>query len=322
MNAEMVNVLNDDCSTSVMASNVELTNSIEKNNYKFCLNAYLNKRKYKTASDYRNVKLCDASSEIRNGYDQIALLRQQTNDMAAKIDMSSTNWNQEIATMNNEISSTSKRIENIINGRDNIKKAAKRRQQKRNRIQQRKALSKQWKNLQLEKRNESNRLFEQANKNSEEKQRIQKQQQFLSALSNTQQKIAEATKQLSFLDSLQKLHQLREREKTSKRDFTGNFYKPIDGLRTMWSNALERYKIEEIKQRNLFTCRDWPTALFSNQDEPVQREIYSIKKLISNRRLWDEFLTSKTNPWASSIPIGWATAPSNPTENWSQYRIT
>lgn len=334
MNVENPNVLNDHCSTSVMPSNMASTMSIydevktiPTKNYKSCLNAYLNKRKSKNASHYRKVKLCDASSEIRNCYEKIALLRHRANDMAAKIDMSSTNWDQELVALNNEISSTSMQIDKLLSESDDIKKAAKSRQQKRNRIEQRKKQSKHWKNLQLEKRNEKNRLFEeqlkeQANKKSEENQRIEKQQQFQSSLGNIQQKIDEATKQLSFLDSLQKLHQLREREKASKRHSTGNFYKDIDGLRTMWRNALEMYKIEETKQRSQFTCRDWATALFSNQCELVQGEVDTMQKLIANRRLWDEFLTSKDNPWASSVPVGWTIPPSNPTGNWSRYRIT
>lgn len=299
--------------------------------YDLRLNSYLHRKRSSHTPATHKIKktqLSEASREIRQCYDFIEALRQQINTITSKVESPSSDWGQELPGIRAEFDVVSKRINELINRRNDIQESVNARQQKRDRIKLRKASTKQRKQMEMKNRSDKCRTIDEwLKKESEHKQEAQheihEKQQIQNSVADIRQKIDEATKQLSLLKSLQKLHQLREREKTTKHDCSKDFNNEINELISMWTLALDRYKNEENKQRKQFTTQDqgndWLSVHFG-MDASTVKDVDNIEALVWNRRMWDLFLTSKENPWSSNIPIGWITPPSNPTDAWSQYR--
>lgn len=331
--------LNMDCSILIPSqtetnryqmSTIPVAHSI----YKDRLSAYQCKRKSQstrlTAVDHikPKIKLCEATNEIKECYDMIESLRMQTNDMIAKIDLSSFDWSDTVSKINSELGLAGKRVDGLIHNRDDIQTSSRKRQQKRNRIKLGRSLSKHWRQLEVSNRNEKSHTIDEwlekaAENEIQTRQRIRNDECLQRSVRGIGQKIAYATKQLALLESLQMLHVLRERGKSMKHDSNKTFSTDIDELKSMWTVALNTYKAEENKQRESFNTHDplneWCVALFSQNMLPANGDD-KIDQLIAHRRLWDEFGTSKNNNFASSIPIGWIMPPSKPLQTWSVYR--
>lgn len=303
---------------------------VHQDMYRSRLNAYLGRKRPTHTTDTPKdpkIQLSKASREITHCYDMIESLRKQANTIASKTDVPSLDWSQELVGIHAEFETVGNRINKLLSNRDAIEKSVNKRQQKRNRIKYRKTLSKQRKQMETKNRSDKCRAIDEwLKKESEKKQetqhQCQKKQQIQNSVAVIRQQIDDATKQLSTLKSLQKLHQLRERQKATKHESSKEFNEEITQLISMWTIAMEKYKQEETTQRKQFITQDqqndWLTIHFGKDAFPM-KDVDNIEALIWNRRLWDEFLTSNMNPWASNIPIGWITPPSNPSDDWSHY---
>lgn len=273
------------------------------------------------------VKLCEVTSEIRGCYDMIESIRRQTNEMTAKIDSPLFDWKVAESKINAELELATQQIDELVKSRESIQATSKKREQKRNSIKLRKSTVKQWKHLQMEDRKKKShaideRLKRVAENKSVAQRRTQADMCFQGSVRSISDKIVEAAEQLALLESLQTLHILRERNKSSTNVASEAFLTGIEELKSMWNNAIQKYRVEEGKQRDSSTADDplkkWCATLISQNSLPLSAD--KVDELTTNRRLWDAFSTFHDNPFASSIPIGWIMPPSKPLPAWSVYR--
>lgn len=91
----------------------------------------------------------------------------------------------------------------------------------------------------------------------------------------------------------------------------------------MWSYTLEKEMETESKIRNRLKDENsienqWMRVLFGESVSTLKSSDY--ESLIQRRKEWDQYLTSDTNPYGSTIPIGFVIPNTNPTTDWNQYR--
>lgn len=316
-----------------------ITSKPNSNVYKQRLENYLQSRKnpptptnIPTETRQKPLKLGELSMDMSTFYGTIETIKSEIENLSrcvASID--ENQWNNQVLGLQsqlNELSATNQKYQqpNLVNS---AKRAVEQREKKRSNIKKRKAEFDALKKCVRKNREQKHRHIDQwLNKNVEkirENQReMENKQRAEEVLTEVKTLKNDAAKQVQTFDSLTELYRVRNKDKAA--DDSG-FKREIEKLKKKWLDASEKYEAEEKRLRTFLNCSnnldEWQRIVFGNEKT---EDIFSLKKhenglakLIEIRRQWDSFMVPDGNPHGSSVPLGWATPNSNPTNQWAAY---
>lgn len=310
----------------------DLFNSNPYDIYKTRLSTYLTKRNaskqpHAGATSTKHIKLSEVTSELRQSYDLIDALKQETSVNLPKEELQ--NKILELIRKKDELLALVNKYSDPAIQRQ-VRNAIEQRKAKRHRIQLRKAETKEMKEFEAKNRQRKHEQIDQClvtmeQKITEERQRIYAEQRAEQVLADVKQRKAEAEQFLTLFDSLKELHRLRaKKKKDSRSGDLGAFSDEIHKLKKKWKKALKKYNEEEQRLRNFLdentNLNEWRHVLFGIDQNASSGGANKLKNLISVRRMWDDFIVSNENPFGSTIPIGWVMPHAKPSDEWKKYQ--
>lgn len=312
------------------------------NLYKERLENYLSSRKdrlpFHSTNEMRQMplKLSEMTRELSHFYDSVETIKadiQNLSECAPSID--SNQWDiriTELKSQLNELSSTSQKYQENRN-LCQAKRAVEIRLKRRNRIKKRKAevnaLKKcEMKNRELKHQQIDEWLRRNADEIRERRRDDEQKQRAERVLAEVKSCKSDAAKYLSLFDALKELYRIRCRDKATNAMGNIEFNAEMEKLNETWSNALDKYGMEEKRLRTFLDqdsnhWDEWQEIMFGNVKT---EDIFSLKKnenglekLIAIRSQWDRFVVSHGNAYGSNLPLGWVIPNANPSIQWKTY---
>lgn len=310
--------------------------------YRERFNHYLDSRKIQTKQNlFKNkpstvITLGEFTKDISHYFNLTRNMNKTIEILLREVStMNKQHWNAHISKLDTDIKDLnnifSKYIDEIV--RNNIQYLVRKRQTKRNNIRKRKVESKLQKNLEIKRRTIKHQqidslLTENVKNISLNRHERETRQRAEIILMDVKSRKNEADSYILILESLQKLHRLRNRYGHSSIKADDESYREMDEIKKIWINALKNYDIEEKSLLNIVfdtnNFEEWCDTFF---EQPLQGKLFtflkknkSLNRIISNRIAWDKCIVPNNNPIGMNLPFGWACPNSIPfIDKWKAY---
>lgn len=301
---------------------------MKSNLYRERLNRYLDFRQIRTKPNvFENksssvVKLREFTKDMIHYFNLTQKMNNTIGTLLREVSaMTELQWNSDISKLDSDtkdlINISLKYNDDIV--RKSIQHLVQERQKKRNNISKRKVETKLQKNFDVKRRNIKHQKIdmwftENIKTIALTRHEMETRQRAEIILMDVKSRKNEANKYILVLESLKKLHKVRNRK-------TGDEpYPEIDEIKEIWIKASKQYDAEEKNLLKILfdtnNFEEWCNAFF---EEPLQDKSFTCLKrnqTISNRILWDKCIVQDDNSIAMNLPLGWACPNFIPIGKW------